>query len=201
MATAVGPRASDLGARRGARRCARARGGSRSGSTSSMLSACSSWYPEPRGARRSHHQSSAERPRTSCRLELRTRRLTLPEATGAIAPGSQTKSGRWVGREEGAWPLSSRLALHLASGGGTSAASLSHQPASYSNPWAGIWLPSGLSAVLPGLGGLLRPHVPDAPHSAEEPGIESCQPATPLADPRRLSEVRCHPVWITRAKT
>lgn len=97
LATARVPESCGRGARRGARRCART--GPGSGNTSSMLSDCSRWYPEPLGASRSHHQSSAERAdwaRAPAGGVPRARRRARRTAPGAIisAHRAAPRSGR-----------------------------------------------------------------------------------------------------------
>lgn len=62
-------------------------------------------------------------------------------------------------------PLISGPLAHLASGGGTSAASLAGSPASSSSPWAGLWILPELSGRFLVLGGRLRSHPLDAQSS------------------------------------
>lgn len=83
------------GVRRAARRCARVREGPGSDSTSSMLSDGSRWYPEPLGASRSHHQSSAVRARGAARALRRTCREAGEAMTTDGAWGSSLeRNGR-----------------------------------------------------------------------------------------------------------
>lgn len=91
----------------GRRLCARGRAGRGPGSTSSMLSDCNRWYPEPLGASRSHHQSSAERVRAAAGCTTRTLRRArrarpaAPEAiTARRAPDSaRERKGRVLRRK------------------------------------------------------------------------------------------------------
>ncbi|KAM7236849.1 hypothetical protein CapIbe_012521 [Capra ibex] len=72
-----------------------------------MLSDCSRWYPEPLGASRSHHQSSAERVRAAAGCTTRTLRRArrarpaAPEAiTARRAPDSaRERKGRVLRRK------------------------------------------------------------------------------------------------------
>lgn len=90
-----GVRRAARGVRRAARRCARVRAGPGSDSTSSMLSDGSRWYPEPLGASRSHHQSSAERARGAARALRRTFREAGEAMTTDGAWGSsRERNGR-----------------------------------------------------------------------------------------------------------
>lgn len=82
-------------------------------------------------------------------------------------------------------PLTSGPLLHLASGGGTSAASLAGSPASSSSPWAGLWILPELSGRFLVLGGRLRSHPLDAQNSELELWVKPASHA-----PRPMRAIR-----------